>query len=104
MLYPIDDRMELFNNEISILNKLNEKFQNRSVENGIVRISDSGVAEWKHEDDMVGLPDKCIAIVYTHGMPLFPVLRRCVQNNDQKMLFWFFSRMVSATTNDLIFK
>lgn len=78
------------------MTRLNKLFRD-PIRNGIVRLIAGGDAFLKNKDDTV-IGD-CIAIVYTFGTPLFPLLRRCVQNNDQRMLFWFFSQMVCAKIN-----
>lgn len=86
---------DVFENEISILRKLNKKFPNNAVEKGIVKLVASGnVKSWKHKDDAETLPGRCAAFVYTYTAPLFPVLKHFFQNNDRTMLFWFFSQMV----------
>lgn len=103
VLYPIQkDRKILFVNEISILRKLYKKFEDCSVENGVVKLITGGQGTWSmiwsHKDD-AKIAVRCIVVVYTYGEPLFPILKQCVQDNDRKMLFWFFSRMVSPKTN-----
>lgn len=100
LLYPIEtDRRDRFQNEIDILTILKEKFQDKLLENGgIVDLIDSGYAKLEILDEDERLRH-CFVIVYTYGIPLFPILRRCVKYNNRKMLFWFFSQMVSAKTN-----
>lgn len=100
VMYPIQaDRGDCIENEIHILKNLSPKFQDNLVESGIVKLIDGGKAEWIHGGNEKKLPGHCLVVVYTYGKPLFPVLKRCVQNNDRKMLFWYLSQMVSVTTN-----
>lgn len=98
VLYPNQGhREDLLNNEIKILKKLNGIFQDNSEDNGIVRLIDSGIGIWQNVDDAKELPGFCTVIIYTYGEPLFPVLMRLVQSNARQMIFWYFSKMVSAT-------
>lgn len=104
VLYPIHyDRKISFQNEAKILKILNRKFQKDSqdfsVANGVVKLIDSCEARWKHEDDAIKIIDNCLATVHTYGKPLFPLLRRYIEINNRKMLFWCFSEMVNTKTN-----
>lgn len=108
VLYPIQtQRIALFQNEIYILKKLDEKFRKKSqksyVESGMISLIDSGYADWINEDNKKILPGYCYAVVYTYGNPLFPILRRCVQTRDHKMLFWYFSEMVRILRKSIDF-
>lgn len=99
VLYPSQaDRKVFMQNEINILSRLKPTLLD-AVENGIVDLIESGTATWKHDDDAKSLPDRCLVIVYTYGTPLFPILRRSVEDSDRIKLFWFFSQMVSVKTN-----
>lgn len=94
-MYPIKvDRRALFHNEIYILRKFKGKFHNDTVKNGIVSLINNGEGNWKHDYEQDSLPGRCLSIVYTFGLLLFPVLKQKVQSNDTKMLFWYFSQMV----------
>lgn len=85
VLYPLQaDINNLFENEVYILKKLSKELNGEPVENGVVRLIDSGSAKWKHDDDVKELNGRCTAIVYTFAVTLFPILRHCVSNN-QKM-------------------
>lgn len=97
VIYPMQDtRWLLFQNEIEILTKLNEGSQyNLSFQNGIVQLIDGGNAKWQILNKEK-LSYRCFVVVHTYGEPLFPILRQCVFDNDRKMLFWYFSEMVSA--------
>lgn len=94
VLYPIKgDKKFLFQNEVKILKKLNERLGD-PLKNGIVKLiaNCNGDGIWINLDDFGRIPGFCSAIVYAYGEPLFPVLRRCIR----KMLFWYFSQMVSC--------
>lgn len=102
LMYPIKaDGEKLFTNEIHILSKFKNKFDDPE-ENGIVRLIDSGEATWKHFDDAEVLPGNCSVFVYTYGRPLFPILKRLVIDNDRAKLFWYFGQMVGAKTKVLL--
>lgn len=100
VLYPIqDDKKALFENEIEILNKLNQKLQFNPVKNGVVKFIDSGKAKWKKDNDKERSPGRCFVVLYTYGKLLFPVIRRFVKTNDHKMIYCYFSQMVSVIKN-----
>lgn len=99
VLYPIqDDKKALFENEIEILNKLNQKLQFNPVKNGVVKLIDSGKAKWKKDNDKERSPGRCFVVLYTYGKLLFPVIRRFVKTNH-KMIYCYFSQMVSVIKN-----
>lgn len=96
VLYPFEEqRHQQFKNEYTILTTLKKKFNDNPVDYGVVELFDYRDAEWKYDNNtVIGM---CTIVVYTYGKPLYPILTKNLFIKNFKLVFLYFSLMVSSS-------